>query len=109
MSNTNKIIDRIPVNWGKYIGTGKGWDSIIIKLDEELAKIDPNYEVHQVKEKFGGLRYYCSLDAHPEASQRIREAEKEASVTCEDCGALGTLRTGGWMRTLCDKCAGERA
>jgi hypothetical protein len=27
---------------------------------------------------------------------------------CEECGAPGKLRGGGWMRTLCDKHEEER-
>lgn len=36
------------------------WEPFIVELDEKLAKIDPDYKVDQVKEKFGGLRYYIS-------------------------------------------------
>jgi hypothetical protein len=41
----------------------------------------------QVKEKFGGLRFYYNG---------------------EECGKPGELRTGGWMRTLCDEHEAER-
>ena len=34
------------------------WEQLIIRLDNDIAKIDPDYEVLQVKAKFGGLRYY---------------------------------------------------
>lgn len=37
---------------------GPGWASILKRLDVVLAAIDPNLEVFQVKEKFGGLRVY---------------------------------------------------
>ena len=40
------------------LDTGDGWQEIIENLDRELAKIDPNYTIDQIKEKFGGLRYY---------------------------------------------------
>jgi hypothetical protein len=56
----------------------------------------------QVKEKFGGLRfYYHGGDEH--ISGMVRMAESWASVTCETCGDRGTIRHGGWIRTLCDK------
>ncbi len=55
----------------------------------------------QVKEKFGGLRfYYDGGDDH--ISGMVRMAESWASVTCEECGAPGKHRSGGWIRTLCD-------
>ena len=31
-------------------------------LDNDIAKIDPDYEVLQVKAKFGGLRYYIKTN-----------------------------------------------
>lgn len=34
------------------------WEELIVQLDKDLAAIDPDYQVQQVKEKFGGLRYY---------------------------------------------------
>ncbi len=62
----------------------------------------------QVKEKFGGLRfYYEGGDEH--ISGMVRMAESWASVTCEECGESGKMRNGGWIRTLCDKHEEERA
>lgn len=61
----------------------------------------------QVKEKFGGLRfYYEGGDDH--ISGMVRMAESWASVTCEECGAPGLTRSGGWIRTLCDYHEAER-
>lgn len=34
------------------------WEELVVQLDEDIATIDPDYTVQQVKEKFGGLRYY---------------------------------------------------
>lgn len=34
------------------------WEELIIKLDDDLSALDPDYTLSQVKEKFGGLRYY---------------------------------------------------
>jgi hypothetical protein len=55
-----RILDRIPEEWGKYLGVPDEWIPRLIQLDAELAEIDPGYEIHQVKIKFGGLRYYFS-------------------------------------------------
>jgi hypothetical protein len=61
----------------------------------------PQVVATQVKEKFGGLRfYYDGGDDH--ISGMVRMAESWAANTCEECGAVGKLRTGGWIRTLCD-------
>jgi hypothetical protein len=37
------------------------WFPIIKKLDEDLAELVPEYSLDQLKEKFGGLRYYVSF------------------------------------------------
>jgi hypothetical protein len=96
------LLDRIPENWGKWVQVGPGWKAIILELHQKLVEIDPNYEIHQIKEKFGGLRYYCSLDGHDEGQNLIDAAEEKAWVTCERCGEPGTPRGGGWISTLCD-------
>lgn len=58
--------------------------------------------VAQIKEKFGGLRfYYDGGDEH--ISGMVRMAEVWAGMTCETCGDKGHQRSGGWIRTLCDK------
>ena len=70
-----KILSRIPPRWGRWIQCGKGWYPLLCELDEKLAAIFPDYELHQVKEKFGTLRYYigfpelnpqCCLDKYAE-------------------------------------------
>jgi hypothetical protein len=62
-----------------------------------------NKEVIQVKEKFGGLRFYIN-EGTDEIHQRIGQAELESMKTCEITGKLGKIRTDiGWHRTLCDE------
>ena len=43
---------------------------MIVGLDAQLAALDPEYTVHQVKEKFGGLRFYIGSDADPDRPRR---------------------------------------
>lgn len=99
---------RIPDNWGKYVDIGEGWQPTVVLLDKRLAELDPNYTVAQVKEKFGGLRYYL-LEINPEvreeADRLIGLAEQICSATCDTCGQPGeTSVTNGWYRTLCQDC-----
>jgi len=109
-----KILRRIPDGWGRWIGCGPGWYPIIVELDQQLAGVVPDYEVHQVKEKFGGLRYYYAGPGHlvDEMDRLVRVAEDKADRTCEACGKPGRLhRTTGaypWYQTLCRRCAKER-
>lgn len=56
-----RILARIPENWGRWISCAAGWYPLVIELDQKLAEISPDYELHQVKEKFGTLRYYIGF------------------------------------------------
>jgi hypothetical protein len=72
-----------------------------------LIALDPAYELHQVKQKFGGLRFYASFrdDVAAECSALIADAEMASLVTCERCGDPGQLRHHrNWRITLCDAC-----
>lgn len=104
---------------GKYGGfaVGKGWYPILeqlcaniqqhIKWKNRESEVVPQVIVEQIKEKFGGLRfYYQGGDA--EISGMVRMAEAWADVACEECGGIGKRRSGGWVRTLCDLHEDER-
>ena len=87
---------------------GVGWHDILRRL---FAPKPVCVHIVQVKEKFGVLRVYAAYSdviPDPEALQTfeslITGAEAESARTCEDCGQPGTLRPGGWMRTLCSHC-----
>ncbi len=64
-------------------------------------------KVTQIKEKFGGLRfYYDGGDATVDGM--VRMAESWAIRSCEECGKPGRTRDGGWIRVLCDEHEAER-
>ena len=92
--------------WG--IECGEGWFDILDRLSHQLSKYDVYAE--QVKEKFGGLRFYVSFGVNineadvDEIYKLIGEAETKSMQTCENCGKPGITRQGGWIRTLCDTC-----
>jgi hypothetical protein len=58
--------------------------------------------VAQIKEKFGGLRFYYDGGDNV-VDGMVRMAESWADHSCEECGAPGKRRSGGWVRTLCDE------
>lgn len=86
---------------------GNGWYGIIKRLIEDLIELGWDKQICQIKEKFGGLRFYIN-SGNEEIWQRIQLAESASYITCETCGELGQLRGGGWMQTLCDEHAGDR-
>lgn len=62
----------------------------------------PMFVASQVKEKFGTLRFY--YDGGDEYINGVVSfAENSSGHTCEECGKLGKIRHGGWVRTLCDE------
>ena len=63
--------------------------------------------VRQIKEKFGGLRFYYD-GGDPAIAGMVTMAESWAACTCEECGVPGKSRSGGWIRTLCDHHEAER-
>lgn len=61
----------------------------------------------QVKEKFGGLRFYVD-NSDEYVRGLISMAEAFSYKTCEVCGQPGRSRRGGWIKTLCDGCCNEK-
>ncbi|HTU78907.1 MAG TPA: hypothetical protein VMF09_09135 [Solirubrobacteraceae bacterium] len=53
-----EMLARIPDGWGRWISCDRGWYALLIELDSQLRELLPSYAIHQVKEKYGGLRYY---------------------------------------------------
>lgn len=110
------MMNRIPDGWGRWISCGYGWYSIITNANEQLKFIDPDYEIHQVKEKFGTLRYYIGSKFDFDSIEFkimqtiIRYAEHLSEITCEQCGAKGwdqdveTRSSGSWLSTNCKAC-----
>ena len=87
---------------------GDGWYGIIDALAQELtANKSIDIRAFQVKEKWGGLRFYVN-SATDEQFAMIDLAEAFSYRVCEACGKPGKLRQGGWIVTLCEECNGKR-
>jgi hypothetical protein len=77
-----------------YVDVDEGWYQLVLDCDNELSGIDPNYDLQQVKEKFGGLRYYFQPSdpkLREEMDAVVAKYEKIASETCEASGGPGVL------------------
>jgi hypothetical protein len=95
---------------GMGIACGRGWYNLIDKLCEELD-VYPDIEAAQVKEKFGGLRFYIgpvSKDHFDKVYEIIAKYETLSMKTCEICGEKGSRKGDGWVRTMCDPCQTQR-
>jgi len=95
--------DKSPIIDSYIFGVKEGWFPIIKELIEDLILLGWNKEITQVKEKFGGLRFYIN-GGTDEIHDRIVEAERKSYTICEITGKPGELRKDiGWFRTLCDE------
>lgn len=84
--------------------TGEGWKSLLESLFDDLVGLGWNGELHQVKEKFGGLRFYTGGLTQAQ-SDRVTQAEQESYKTCQVCGEPGEPnKDGGWITTRCVPC-----
>lgn len=80
-------------------------------ITQERHKINKkfveNFKIVQIKEKFGGLRFYVE-GSTSEVNGWIRFAESMSYDLCEGCGTnQGLGSTSGWVRTICEPCAIE--
>ncbi len=88
-----------------------GWYWLINQLCNYLqSDIDhnnqPQIKAAQVKEKFGGLRFYVDSGTI-EQYAIIHFTENLSYTICEICGSTkGVIQTKGWVKTICKKCQG---
>ncbi|WP_344589334.1 hypothetical protein [Actinomadura vinacea] len=106
---------------------GRGWHPLLRRLHEQLIAVNPDYQVRQLKEKWGMLRIYLATGLQrgdfietgrlpdeqesqrmaredDEARRLVRAAEEESGRICESCGEPGEARKERWIKTLCDDC-----
>lgn len=92
----------IPEGWRKAFGI-----QMIREINEALYRAGgrkqvKEYSVCDVKEKYGGLRWYD--DGAPCEVHKIIEKYDHISYhTCIKCGRPATVRTTGWICPYCDE------
>ena len=97
MTNKPPIVD------SNFFDIDLGWYPLVKELIEDLINLGWNKQTCQVKEKFGGLRFYIN-EGSDEIYKRITKAENDSYEICEVTGKPGKLRNDiGWYRTLCDE------
>ena len=97
---TYTILDDMPTGWKMAFG-----EELCKELKEALVKAGQldNYQVIQVKEKYGYLHWY---DNGGEITRRIlSKYEKISEATCCRCGKRATKMSLGWICPFCSDCA----
>ena len=111
-SENDMFISNVPAGWFNIV------DEMCQKLssliEESYAKYPPSedspgFSVLQIKEKFGGLRFYWLMnskddDVYEKIREIIDECETKAEVTCQVTGNPGKLcKNGRWLYTLSEE------
>jgi hypothetical protein len=116
-----RMHERFPLMFTRPYGgfaIGQGWWPIIESLCANIqSHIDwrskqlvgpevPQVVVAQIKEKFGGLRFYYD-GGDDNVRGMVSMAESWANYSCEECGSPATtrrpIRPFGWISTLCEE------
>lgn len=113
----NKLLATYPTIFrhiGDDIAIGDGWFHIVDELCARLMRFPCEIAAIQVKEKFGGLRFYLApIDDCPTAYLKdifgyVRDAESASFNVCEYCGKPGKTSGRAWIKTLCEECNNAR-
>lgn len=98
--------------WG--FSCDDGWygliDALCATIKRHAEKEDLDVRAVQVKEKFGGLRFYI-YGGDDAIYEYVHFAEMMSYHICEKCGMTGpevSQTKGGWIKTLCEACKGDK-
>lgn len=101
-----RLLERGMTQIKQYINRyDKAWNN-----DEQKINDTPypyKFEVVQVKEKFGTLRFYVQ-GADNEIRRIISHMEWASGVVCEVCGRPGKVQGAHWLRCVCEECEKTR-
>lgn len=85
MTSIESLLDRFEDPLPAVLEVPEKWHPRLVQLDAELKEIVPGYVLHQVKVKFGDLRFYAEYpegtDAHTAntADELIYTAEEDCA------------------------------
>ena len=94
-------LDDMPSGWRKAFG-----EQMCEEIMDELNanNMVDNYQIAQIKEKYGTLRWYDN--GFTEHGKEILDKYEELSKhTCISCGKPATLISRGWISPWCYECA----
>lgn len=91
------------------IECGEGWKGLYQPIIDYIDKYNEDHEekieIHQIKEKFGGLCFYVNKKID-ELRKMIEDAEAESYHTCEVCGKHinKPISENYWIYPMCKEC-----
>ena len=98
-------LDYMPIGWRIAFG-----EQMCKEIKEELLKHNEldSYEIVDIKEKFGGLRWYDNSNL-PGLQVIIAKYAVLSEKTCIVCGKPAEWISTGWISPYCDDCATKQA
>jgi hypothetical protein len=104
-----RMLRRIPNGWGRWVSCDAGWYPLLVRLDENISALLPEYEIHQMKEKYGTLRFYWGLpELLPVCCQDLNETDPRPLPEAVSGPTVPTTRTPeaqatmeAWFDRLC--------
>ena len=101
-------LDAMPNGWRKAFGIDMCKDIKKALLKEGGRKALRKYRITQIKEKFGGLRWYDSWSTKEILYEIMPKYEKLSYKTCINCGKPATCISAGWISPYCDNCKSDK-
>jgi hypothetical protein len=84
---------------GRFLRFVRCLEPVVAAAEWETGR---RFEVLEVKEKFGGLRFYLNYQ-NDLISTLIEVSQFESLHTCGVCGQPGQRRGDSWIQTLSDE------
>lgn len=110
---TDKVSEDYDYSYNELWSLEKGWAKafgyeLLCELKDALVEANylDKYRITQIKEKYGGLRWY-DFGAPEKAFDILRKYESLSYKTCFICGEPATHETYGWINYVCEKCLNE--
>ena len=100
------IQERVLKDDPQWSSCPKGWFDIVEMLHNNLIIVYPDYQIRQIKEKFGGLRFYTDIPyvADSIAAILIEHAEARSFRICAVCGETGGKTMVNENRQIATRC-----
>ena len=104
MKTREEWLEQLPIGW--IIAFGDQLADDVIALAKKY-NFENEYEVLQIKEKFGGLRWYAGhvpREMYEEHSDLIHDYETMSYRTCVICGAVAEAPKSMFDQPVCAEC-----
>ena len=84
---------------GCLLAVPNAWLELVHDIDRMMSLADPDYQLFQVKDKFGQLRYYWGTEkayARDMLDRIASMGERAATTICAMCGHWASAKDGFW-------------